>query len=143
MSEKKWLKKGFDHINDITQWPDWKKAQLSEPPLNDHTLNACLARVIGVEIFKIKNRFGITQWDTRENGVWDPLHDANQMEEVEAWLRTHGWDFECVWKNRHQLYFVRLKREELLKHSAHDRSKKRAFALAIGQMEQSNNNKRG
>lgn len=124
------------------------------PPPNDHVLNACLARAIGKEVWKVKSRFNIWQLETREEGIWNPLHDANQMEEVEAWLREHPQgskflNYEIKWDTFTQLHEVHIYHETRDGHMsalenfgfAKDPDKKRAFALAVWEMENRNNEK--
>ena len=108
----------------------------------DHELNAVLARVAGVEIFKTKSIFGITQWETRERGVWNPLHDANQMELVKATLREMGVDYGYEYKHKDEhvahIYINRGHGYDppILYRSSFGESELRAFALAVCAMEQ-------
>lgn len=119
---------------------------------DDHTLNACLAWVIGKEIRE--NACGPTNlswwcWksETEEDFgewiKWDPLHDANQMEEVEAWLIDKGvypsYSLEYTdlsWR----VYLSipgKIMHQQTKVYTAKDPDKKRAFALAVYAMEQS------
>ena len=106
--------------------------------VDDHTLNACLARVVGL-------RWGYAP-DLNEHGYfdrdghlrytahnWEPVTDPVQMEEVEAAISKEH-KIEYVWTGEY--WYVVLDRWCLVSH----RDKKRAFALAVQAMEQSNNN---
>ena len=129
---------------------------MTPPQPDDHTLNACLARVIGVEVepiieARLFERFyepgdtacSSVKWDRQEvisgywikgtKAKWNPLHDANQMELVEAFIQAQH-KIEYVWTGEY--WYVTLDRWCLVPR----RDKKRAFALAIWEMEQSNNN---
>lgn len=127
------------------------------PPPNAHTLNACLARVIGKKVF-ISTIGGhwtglcVDGWDG-DPEAWDPVHDANQLEEVEAWVinkkrrgsvlhlfshydaRTKKWECEIYFRIKGSL----IQKENGNISSAfrgYDPDKKRAFALAVWEMEQ-------
>lgn len=112
---------------------------------DDHTLNACLARVIGKVVTLCWNE------ETKKNEIpyyaaatrkWDPLHDANQMELVEAWLRENGYEFGSAWSQGDGYYTAHVlldpnptKDPKILYRTAMDPDKKRAFALAVWELE--------
>ena len=106
----------------------------------DHELNAVLARVAGVQVRPADYAPDRT-WVIASNGFgrWDPLHDANQMEMAEAWLRENEWEYITGWSRQGSNHWAELRNTKKAFWSC-DPDKKRAFALAIWQMEQSNNN---
>lgn len=131
---------------------------MTTPP-DDHTLNACLARVIGKEIVEsYPGKDGSVCWaflqDIKQGKTksrrkfvyekWDPLHDPVQMEEVEAWLRENGYEFGSGWSKDDGYYTAHVLLDpnpsgdpKVLYRTGRDIDKKRAFALAIWEMEQS------
>lgn len=120
------------------------------PPSDNHTLNACLARVIGRKISEVKigtHPNHVYTWMVFEANQWikwNPLHDANQMEEVEAWLVENGYEFGSAWSKSDGYYTAHVLLDpnpsgdpRILYRTAIDPDKKRAFALAVWEMEQS------
>lgn len=98
-----------------------------DPPPNDHTLNACLARVIGLKIITGYCE-GSEVWVFHRNGepdVWSPLTNPAQFEEAEAWVQVHH-KIEYAWDG--ERWYVKL---DYGHYFANGPDKKRAFALAI------------
>lgn len=112
-----------------------------DPPLDAHTLNACLARVIGLRWgYCIQsNEHGYFNINGEFIEQWNPFHDANQMEEVEAWLRENKWTYRVVWYGHTHEARIGADWDDT-RFVKYDKDKKRAFALAVQEMEQSNNN---
>lgn len=108
-------------------------------PIGAHTLNACLARVIGKKLASSArgDYWLIVDEDENELIEWDPLHDANQMEEVKEFLRDNDIRYESSWSVVSQHHEVRMN----FSGYAEDRSELRAFALAVQAMEQSQKEK--
>lgn len=117
---------------DVSAGPAKKKSP------NDHTLNACLARVIGLKIITGYCE-GSEAWVFHRNGepdVWSPLTNPAQMEEVEAWLieKYKRLAFTMHWGGSNWHVTIRPYREKECE--GLDPDKKRAFAMAIWAMEQ-------
>ena len=118
----------------------------------DHELNAVLARVCGIEIEEetiLDGNFCRAKIWVHDLSIWNPLHDANQIERVEEWLEKHKpqrftWTMKFINSGISEpRYGVMLERfdDELCEHKnwyAENTDKKRAFALAIWQMECAN-----
>ena len=100
----------------------------------DHELELVLARAAGVEIaefrpeewYCVANPADIASGSMR----WNPLHDANQMEMVEAWLRENGWEYISGWSRQGSSHWAELRNSKKAFWSS-DINKKRAFALAV------------
>lgn len=110
---------------------------MSEPP-DDHTLNACLARVIGIVTKERitesgENKF-LVYYGEEGVDIWDPLESTLQMELVEAWIieKHKRLAITMHWGGSNWHVTIRVYREK--EHEGLDPDKKRAFALAIWEM---------
>lgn len=111
----------------------------------DHDLNLMLARVVDIAVEKGKHNdddvwFVVDDypeygWD--EYTVWSPLHDANQIERVEEVLCGHNMHFVHVWEGEHHHWDLMPQQPSRTIYRACDKDKKRALALAVYAMEQS------
>lgn len=95
-------------------------------PHEIHDLNRVLAEVCGIEIFKEKSIFNITQWNTRERGIWTPCTDHNQMALVKAKLREQKVMHNISWARGDKMYCAEVGWEE-----AKHESELVAFAKAV------------
>lgn len=109
---------------------------------DDHTLAACLARVIGIVTKERitesgENKF-LVYYGEEGVDIWNPLESTLQMELVEAWLRENKFGYSVFFRT--PLHHATIYREDDIGDPlgvGMDPDKKRAFALAVYAMEQS------
>lgn len=103
------------------------------PQPDTNTLNACLARMIGIK-HEIQDDGAVMRLDAgHEFEIFNPINDPVEMELVEAWLKLRDIEFVITSAHLCNLMLVEL----ILANGVFegkDPDKKRAFALAIWEM---------